>query len=254
MKASLILPTLNEIEGLKATLPSIDQSLFGEIIVVDGRSTDGTQEWCRQQGLIVIEQEKRGMPEALEKAFALSKGDLIVVYTPDGNSKADVLPEILNKLRDGYDLVIASRYKGEATSQDDTFLTGFGNWFFTGLVNFCFGGVYTDTLVAYRGYSRSAIIKMRLMEQGYESKIRRRFFYMNGWELGSSIRASILGLKACEISAAEPPRIGGKSKLSIVKNGFGSLFQVAHDFIVFKRKVSRSLRSLGNSHINSGMQ
>ena len=36
-KITLVIPTLNEIEGLKITIPRIDQSLFEEILVIDAR-------------------------------------------------------------------------------------------------------------------------------------------------------------------------------------------------------------------------
>ena len=46
-KITLVIPTLNEIEGLKITIPRIDQSLFEEILVIDASSTDGTVEYIQ---------------------------------------------------------------------------------------------------------------------------------------------------------------------------------------------------------------
>lgn len=46
-------------------------------------------------------------------------------------------------------MVIASRYLGAAKSEDDDFVTAFGNWLFTGTVNWLHGGHYTDAMVIY---------------------------------------------------------------------------------------------------------
>ena len=46
-------------------------------------------------------------------------------------------------------MVIASRYLGDAKSDDDDFLTALGNWFFTKTINFFHGGKYTDAMVIF---------------------------------------------------------------------------------------------------------
>ena len=56
---------------------------------------------------------------------------------------------------------------------------------------------------------------------------------MNSWETGSSIRAARLRLKVTEIPGDEPAHIGGERKLSIIRNGFGTVFQILYDFIFF---------------------
>src|SRR6186997_139649 len=50
MKTTVLALTLNEIDGVRAILPQIDPSWYSQLIVVDGGSTDGTVEWCREQG------------------------------------------------------------------------------------------------------------------------------------------------------------------------------------------------------------
>lgn len=236
LSISLWMPVLNEINGLKKILPQIDKNLFDEIFVIDGGSTDGTLEFCHANQLQVLSQPKKGMPDAMDWAYQHSRSDIIIVFTPDGNSLAELLPELCEKMRAGFDLVIVSRYLDDAKSLDDSFLTGLGNKLFTTLVNVLFQGNYTDSLVAYRGYRRTAIDKMQLFNHSQEHWLRNLFFYMNGWELGSSIRAAKLKLNIAEIPGNEPPRIGGQSKLSIVKNGLGSLLQILHDKIYFRKK------------------
>ena len=55
MTVALIAPTINEIDGLKAVFPKLPKDLIDEILVVDLNSTDGTKEWCRENGYRVDE-------------------------------------------------------------------------------------------------------------------------------------------------------------------------------------------------------
>src|SRR3989344_3827727 len=119
MKSTLILPTLNEIDALKEILPRINKSWVDEIIVIDNHSTDGTVKFCKKHKLRIITQKSAGYGAAIKEAIEASKGDIIVEFPPDGNSIPEKIPEIIAKLNEGYDLVIASRYKDGAKSYDD---------------------------------------------------------------------------------------------------------------------------------------
>ncbi len=231
------MPVLNEVVALREILPQIDQSQFDEILIIDGGSTDGTVQYCEEQGIKVLHQTKKGIPDAEDVAYRHTTGDIVILFTPDGNSLPELLPDLCAKMREGYDMVIVSRYKDSAESHDDGLLTGFGNKLFTKIVNILFRANYTDVLVGFRGYQRSAIEKMRLQNFTHENWLRKNFFYMNSWELGAAIRAAKLKLKVTEIPGSEPARIGGVSKLSIVKNGTGSVLQILHDLFYFKEQT-----------------
>lgn len=237
------MPVLNEIVGLKEILPRIDRSLFHQILVIDGHSTDGTVEYCQEQGLTVLTQPGKGIPDAECCAYEHTTGDVIILFTPDGNSIPEILPQLCAKMHEGYDMVIVSRYKDDAESLDDGFLTGIGNKAFTSLVNFLFKANYTDILVGFRAYTKDAVEKMRLFDHTKEHWLRSRFYYMNGWELGSSIRAARLGLHVTEIPGSEPSRLGGSSKLSIIKNGLGALLQIIHDYFYLKKNLTASRKA-----------
>jgi len=229
----LLIPTLNEIDGMRAVMPQVDRSLFKEIIVVDGGSTDGTVQYCQENHLTILQQPNKGVPDAEEYGVLNSTADVIITFTPDGNSLAELLPKLCKMFDEGHDMIIVSRYLASAKSYDDDLVTAFGNRIFTMLVNILFGGKLTDSLVGFRAYTRDAIKKMRLVGMGNESWLRKKYYLMNSWELGSSIRASRLKLKTHEIPGDEPARIGGVRKMSVIRNGFGTLFQIAYDFLFF---------------------
>lgn len=228
-----MLPTKNEISGLRQVLPRIDRALFHEIILADAGSTDGSVEFARQHGLRVVIQPGVGLPDAEEAAFREFTGDIFVLFTPDGNSLPELLKPLVDKIVEGYDMVVVSRYLDGAKSYDDDGLTSLGNVVFTKIVNVLFWTRYTDVLVGFRAWTRDAIEKMGLMGHTREGWLRRKFFYMNSWELGSCMRSRRAGLRAAEIPGDEPKRVGGVRKLSIVRNGTGGLLQVLWDFLTF---------------------
>ena len=168
MKTTLLALTLNEIDGVHAIMPQIDRSWVDQIIIVDGGSTDGTVEWALENGYEVYVQQKKGIRHAYLEVLPLVKGDVILSLSPDGNCPVAAIPEILDKMREGYDLVIGSRYLGDAKSEDDDFVTAFGNWLFTKTVNILHGGSYTDAMVIYRAFKTSLVHDLDLdREESY---------------------------------------------------------------------------------------
>lgn len=234
MKVTVILPTLNEIEGLRWFMPRLKKEWYDQLIIIDGNSTDGTIEYCKSNAYPIYLQTGKGLPNALDEAYKRVTGDIIVTVTPDGNSLPELIPALVEKILEGYDMAIASRYAGGAKSEDDDPMTAFGNRMFTFLINLFFGGHLTDSLVGMRAYTKAAAEKMQLYDQGERYWLRRRFCLTNSWETGSSIRSSKLKLKVCDVPGDEPKRIGGVRKMSIIKNGFGTVFQILHELMIGK--------------------
>lgn len=226
--------TLNEVEGMKVIMPQIKREWVDQIIVVDGGSKDGTIEWSRDNGYEVYVQKQKGFRHAYTEVMPLVKGDVIITFSPDGNSIPDILPELIDKMREGYDMVIVSRYLGKAKSQDDDIITGFGNWLFTRTVNVLHGGNYTDAMVIYRAYKKSLVTDLELDQDKWYATPEKLFNTKISWEPMLSARAARRKLKLAEIPGDEPPRVGGERKLQILRWGAAYYFQFIRDFLLWK--------------------
>jgi glycosyltransferase involved in cell wall biosynthesis len=231
MNVTLFVPVLNEIEGLRAIMPAIDASLFSQVLVVDGNSTDGSAEWARSQGYDVHVQTRRGIRHAYIEAWPMITGDYVVTFSPDGNCKPEDIPAIIAKLEEGHDMVIASRYLGSASSEDDSLLTRFGNWMFTFLINRLHGGHYTDAMTIFRGYRTSLFRELGLdLEEPYQPE--QLFNTVIGIEPVLSIRAARRNCKVSEVPSDEPKRVHGERKLQIFRWGASYLAQVFRELLV----------------------
>lgn len=207
MKTTLLIPTLNEVEGMKAIMPRVKKAWVDEIVVIDGGSTDGTIEYAKSKGYRVVMQKSKGITNAYREAMKVVKGDYIVAFSPDGNSVPEAIPKLIKKIKEGYDMVIASRYAKGAKSEDDDPVTALGNWMFTTIINICFGGHYTDTLVMFRVFRKDIVknIPANLPRAGLEPIL--------------SIRCAKQKLKVADIPVNEPKRIGSPRKMIPILNG-----------------------------------
>ncbi|KPK42684.1 MAG: histidinol phosphate phosphatase [Omnitrophica WOR_2 bacterium SM23_29] len=213
-------------------MPEIKKGWVDQIIIVDGGSTDGTVEYAKENGYFVFVQKEKGIRNAYTEALEYVNADIIITFSPDGNCIPEAIPILVDKMREGYDMVIASRYAQGARSYDDDILTAFGNWFGTGLLNLLHGSKYTDAMGIFRAYKRSLIQDLDLDKDSSYSTPERILHTVISWEPLLSIRAAKKKLKVTEIPADEPKRIGGKRKLQRFKWSTAYLFQIIREFFI----------------------
>lgn len=219
MKFSLLMLCLNELECLKAILPRINRDWVDEAILVDGGSTDGSIEYARGLGFTVFIQKEKGLVAGIKEGIDAAKGDVLIGFTPDGNMIPEKIPELVAKMKEGYDMVTVSRYAQGAKSYDDTLVSGFGNWMFTKMVNVLFKADYTDVLGYYRAYRKDLISRL-----GIDIKL--------SIDTQLCIGCAKQKLKVADIPGDEPKRVAGGSYRSIIRNGFIELFTILGE--VFK--------------------
>lgn len=111
---TVVVPTLNEEGSLRQILPRLKETfkrlgLRGEILVVNGRSTDATAAVAAAGGARVLTQTGRGLGGALREGLLAANSPWIAVVDADGSHPPEVLADMWAS-RAGWDLVIASRY------------------------------------------------------------------------------------------------------------------------------------------------
>ena len=234
MTVTLLIPTLNEIIGMKAIMPLIRREWVDQILILDGGSTDGTIAWARNNDYEVHVQREPGIRQGYTEALPFVRGDVLLTFSPDGNSLPHLIPVLVDKMAQGYDMVIASRYLPPAKSIDDDLLTAFGNRLFTKTINLLHGGNYTDAMVIFRAYRKQLIFDLELDQDRWYATPERLFGCRISWEPLLSARAARRGLKVSEIPGDEPARIGGERKLRIWRWGASYYYQFYRDAVLWR--------------------
>jgi glycosyltransferase involved in cell wall biosynthesis len=225
MSIAIIIPTLNEIDGIKQIMLRVKKEWAEEIVIVDGGSTDGTIEEAIRQGFKIIHQKDKGAGNAMRLGVKKTNSDYIMFFSPDGNHIPEDIPKLIEKIREGYDMVSLSRFGKNSTSEDASmyFYGHFGNNMFAFLVNVFFGGHYTDSLNGFRIFTRKAFEKL---ETTSESLIIDQETY---------IKALKKNLKTFEIEGDEPKRMGGKRKMKPLVTGADLSWQIIKEYIFWNK-------------------
>lgn len=118
MKISIVLPAKNESAAIGQTIAQIQQlHIAHEVIVVNDGSTDHTQQVAEQSGAkVVTHPYSKGNGAAIKTGARTATGDIIVFMDADGQHDPQDIPRLLDKINQGYDLVVGARQKGSQAS------------------------------------------------------------------------------------------------------------------------------------------
>jgi glycosyltransferase involved in cell wall biosynthesis len=193
---TVLLPCLNEKETLakciaKAQAAIQKHQLDAEVIVSDNGSTDGSQEIAERAGARVIHVPQRGYGAALIAGVAAARGTYIIMADSDDSYDLSSLMDYLAKLKEGYDLVIGNRFKGEIAAGAMPFLHRYlGTPVLTFLAHIFFHTPCGDVNCGMRGFRREAALRLDLRSPGME------------FASEMLVKSSLFGLRMAEVPTA----------------------------------------------------
>jgi glycosyltransferase involved in cell wall biosynthesis len=117
VEVSIVMPCLNEAETLAMCVQKAQQAierggLAAEIIVADNGSTDGSQVIARELGVRVVPVARKGYGSALIGGINAARGRFVIMGDADDSYDFTAIAPLIDKLREGYDLVVGNRFRG----------------------------------------------------------------------------------------------------------------------------------------------
>jgi len=174
MELSIIMPCLNEAETLERCIVKargfLDcAGIEGEILIGDNGSTDGSQEIARRCGARVVDVPLRGYGAALYGATMAARGRYVIMGDSDDSYDFSRLEAFVEKLREGYDLVMGNRFEGGIRPGAMPWKNRYiGNPVLSSIGKLLFHSPARDFHCGLRGYSREAFARMDLRTTGME--------------------------------------------------------------------------------------
>lgn len=211
-RVTVVIPTLNEAECIREVLLAIPPTV-GEVIVVDGLSSDGTgaAALAARPDVRLMHQTVPGKGAAIRLGVEAASGDYIVFMDGDGSTDASHIAAFARTLAGGADYVKASRFLPGSGTDDMPLHRRVGNWFFVVLAKVLFGTRFTDITYGFNAVKRDHAAGMALEIDGWAQ------------EIVTNIRMFRRGLRVQEIPAFEPRRIAGEAKLQTWSAGWDIL-------------------------------
>ena len=174
IELSVVMPCLNEAETLETCIRKAMNfiavsGIRGEVVIGDNGSTDGSQELARRAGAIVVDVPVRGYGAAIFHATMASRGRYVIMGDSDDSYDFSSLQPFVDKLRQGYGLVMGNRFLGGIRDGAMPWKNRYiGNPILSGIGRLFFHCPARDFHCGLRGYSRECFTRLNLQTTGME--------------------------------------------------------------------------------------
>lgn len=216
---AVLIPIINEGDRILKELARAKKykvSEHADIVICDGGSTDGCTEENKLKSLnvntLLVKQDtgKQGAQLRMGIWWALERGYKGII-TIDGNNKDSIedVPCFIEKLKEGYDLVQGSRFVKGGRAINTPFVRMISvRLIHAPIISLTAHQRFTDTTNAYRAYSRRYLTDERVLPLRDVFMTYELLAYL-------SVRATQIGMKACEIPVRRAYPKAGKTPTKI---------------------------------------
>jgi glycosyltransferase involved in cell wall biosynthesis len=206
LELTILMPCLNEARTLPPCIQKAHaflqrHGISGEVLVADNGSTDGSTQLAEKCGARLVSVPVRGYGAALGAGIAAAGGKYIIMGDSDESYDFSALLPFIEKLREGYDIVMGNRFRGGIAPGAMPFLHRyFGNPFLTAVGRLFFSCHEAgDFYCGLRGFRKEAVERLQLQSRGME------------FALEMVIKATMHGLRITEVSTTLSPDGRGRA-------------------------------------------
>ncbi|MEA2054675.1 MAG: glycosyltransferase family 2 protein [Candidatus Thermoplasmatota archaeon] len=171
MKVSIVIPTLNEEEGIGVTLDSIDMKEFEkresdvEVLVIDGNSKDRTREIAEKKGAKVIVEPRKGYGRAYKRGLKEAEGNIIITGDADGTYPFHITHEYVDMLlKQNLDFITTNRF-ANLGKKAMSFKHFFGNFILSSTLRLLYGVKVKDSQSGMWIFRKDALNKLKDLEE-----------------------------------------------------------------------------------------
>lgn len=199
VELTILMPCLNEAETLgtcvrKAMDYLARSGVVGEVLVADNGSTDGSQAIAQGLGARVVPVARRGYGAALIAGIAAARGRYVIMGDSDDSYDFTNLDAFVEKLRQGFDLVMGNRFRGGIKPGAMPPLHRYlGNPVLSTIGRVFFGSPVRDFHCGLRGFNRQAMLGLDLRAPGME------------FASEMVVKATVQGLRITEVPTTLSP-------------------------------------------------
>ena len=174
IELTILMPCLNEEETIEVCIKKAKKFLktnkvIGEILIADNGSSDKSIEIARKNGARVINVKEKGYGSALIAGTNNAYGKYVIMGDSDDSYDFLHLEEFLDKLREGYDLVMGNRFRGGIEKGAMPFSHRYiGNPVLSFIGRLFFHSKIKDFHCGLRGYNRKSMLDLNLNCTGME--------------------------------------------------------------------------------------
>ena len=183
---TLVIPAKNEKESLPLVLKELKKYKLKKIVVLE-KSDLATIKSIKKYNCRILHQKNKGYGDAIVQGINDVKTKYFCIFNADGSFDPKELSNMMKLIQNkSLDIIFASRYEKNCSSDDDTIVTYLGNMIFTNLGKLFFNLNITDILYTFVIGNTKKIKKIKIKSKDFVLCVELQFFQRKNLKIGTS--------------------------------------------------------------------